>query len=144
MPDDDDAILPSASNSTGIVNSRAADSACSPVPEQQVVPTVDQNNAEGNRDTDADSRRDSAASSPRPQAGEASGYSRPESMQYEEPTKNQGRGRRVSRNSGKPHGECHERCIGAWERVKRPGPRGMQEFWEIDSIWATWLLYVTL
>lgn len=65
-------------------------------------------------------------------------YSRTEPMQYENPGANQGQ--ILAEHQPEHHGTCRHRCIRVWEVVKRPGPREMREVWEVETIWATWLL----
>ncbi|POS75095.1 hypothetical protein DHEL01_v206509 [Diaporthe helianthi] len=66
------------------------------------------------------------------------GYSRTEPMQYENPANNQDR--IVPEDDVESHETCRHRCVRVWEVVKRPGPREMREAWEVETIWATWLL----
>lgn len=65
-------------------------------------------------------------------------YSRTEAMQYENPAGN--RAQFVAEHDPEHHDTCRQRCIRTWELVKRPGPREMREAWEVETIWATWLL----
>ncbi|KAG8169342.1 hypothetical protein KVR01_000087 [Diaporthe batatas] len=68
-------------------------------------------------------------------------YSRTEPMQYEHHVGSQAQF--VAEHDPEHHGACRQRCIRTWEVVKRPGPREMREAWEVETIWATWLLYVS-
>ncbi|KAF2430827.1 hypothetical protein EJ08DRAFT_212439 [Tothia fuscella] len=92
-------------------------------------------NKDGHVISNIDKQYENSSPKPRSQRSTEEEYLKMESMQYRKSTNDHDP--HDARTHSKDHRKYRTKCIHAWERVKRPGPRDMRDAWEVESIWAT-------